>query len=72
MVANANPLPAKHGEFQFPRRRFVDQHAPAERAIYEAMGAVEMLGADPLLTEAVTALGKAADLVADWLEGKTG
>ena len=72
MTANANPLPAKYGEFNIPRRAIVDAMHQAETAIRTAMFEVEALGADPLLTDAVTKLITAKDLVSDWLEGKTG
>jgi hypothetical protein len=72
MTANTNPLPVTHGEFGFPRRSCLDANHQAELAIRAAIDAVEALGADPLLTQAVTKLGEAKDLVAGWLEGKTG
>jgi hypothetical protein len=56
-----------------PRRNRLDLNTPAELAIREAMMAVESCGAHVLLTEAVTLLGKAKDLVADFVElGKDG
>jgi hypothetical protein len=71
MTANANPLPSNHGEFNFPRRNCIDANHAAELAIRAAIDAVEGLGADPLLTDAITKLGEAKDRVADWLEGKS-
>ena len=44
---------------------------PAERAIDDAMEAVERHGGSLKLTEAVTLLSKARDCVADHVEGKT-
>lgn len=72
MAAKTNPLPSKHGEHGFPRRACLVANDSSELAIFEAVIAVEALGADPLLTQAVTKLGEAKDLVSDWLEGKTG
>lgn len=72
MTANTSPLPATHGELDFPRRNCLDASHQAELAIRAAIDAVEALGADPLLTDAVIKLGEAKDRVADWLEGKTG
>jgi hypothetical protein len=40
----------------------------AERAIYNAVQAVEAVGASPALTEAVILLQKARDIVADHVE----
>lgn len=44
-------------------------HTMAERAITEAMQAVEQAGASPALTDAVNLLSKARDRVADHVEG---
>lgn len=52
-----------------PRRARLDQFTPAERAIYEAMKAVEDLPPDKRLTDAVVLLGRARDLVADFVDG---
>lgn len=52
----------------FPRRNRVDLWTPAERAIYDAMQAVEQMPAHPLLTDAVILLGKARDRVADFVD----
>jgi hypothetical protein len=41
---------------------------PAERAIFDAMQAVEKMCAHPLLTEAVTLLDQARNKVADFVE----
>jgi len=51
-----------------PRRSCVDLFTPAETAIYEAMVAVEKVGAHPLLTDAVVLLGQARGKVADYVE----
>lgn len=74
MTATTNPLPVnveRFGSFQFPRRACIDQYHPSEKAIRDALIAVESLGADPLLTDAVTLLSQAQSKVADWLEGKS-
>lgn len=51
-----------------PRRNRVDQMFPAELAIREAVLAVERLGADVKLTEAVILLQQAKDKVADYVD----
>ena len=51
-----------------PRRNQIDQLTPAELKIREALAAVEELGADVLLTDAVVALGEAADKLADYVD----
>ncbi len=53
----------------FPRRNRVDLNTPAELAIRDAILAVEKVGASVGLTEAVILLGKAKDLVADFVDG---
>jgi hypothetical protein len=52
------------------RRIRLDLMEPAEKAIYNAMQEVEKIGADVLLTEAVILLGKAKDLVSDFIDKK--
>lgn len=54
-----------------PRRCRVDLATPPEKAIREAMGVVEDLGADVRLTEAVNLLGQALDKVADYVDGQS-
>lgn len=51
-----------------PRRAQMQQWIPAEKAIYDAMQAVEEAGAHPLLTDAVVLLDQAKDKVADFVE----
>jgi hypothetical protein len=72
MTATSNPLPSKHGEHGMPRRCCIDANHAAELAIRAAVREVESLGADPLLTDAVTKLTQAQERVADWLEGLSG
>ena len=55
----------------FPRRFRVDLMTPAELAILNAMGEVEKVGADVLLTEAVILLSHAQDKVADYVDSRT-
>lgn len=57
-------------ENEIPRRNNLELNTPAEKAIYDAMQEVEKVGADPKLTEAVTLLAKAKDIVADFVDGK--
>lgn len=52
------------------RRVRIDLQVPAERAIGEALGLVEQIGADVRLTDAVILLGQARDKVADFVDGK--
>ena len=51
-----------------PRRARMDLYTPAEKAIREAVNAVELAGAHPILTEAVILLGQAQEKVADFVE----
>lgn len=53
---------------QIPRRARLDLSAPAEVAIRNAMAAVEKLDADERLTNALTKLDDAMDLVADYID----
>ena len=50
------------------RRNRLDFNIPAEIAINHAMHAVENLGADVRLTDAVILLQKAKDLVSDFFD----
>ncbi len=52
-----------------PRRARLDRMTPAERAIYDAMEAVEKVGADVRLTDAVNLLCEAREAVADYVDG---
>lgn len=52
-----------------PRRARLDQWTPAELAIQEAVDAVEAMGADVRLTDAVVLLAAARDSVADYVDG---
>lgn len=52
----------------FPRRCRVDLYTSAEKAILDAVLAVEDTGAHPFLTEAVILLSQAKDKVADFVE----
>lgn len=52
-----------------PRRIDVNQHTPAEKAIQDAVAAVEALEADVRLTDAVVLLIQAKNRVADFVDG---
>lgn len=52
----------------FPRRCRIDLQTPAELAIRQAMLAVEVAGAHPLMTDAVMLLDQARNKVADYVE----
>jgi hypothetical protein len=54
---------------EIPRRCQMEHWTPAERAIYDAMQAVEAMPADTRLTSAVIKLGDAQNLVADFVDG---
>ena len=51
-----------------PRRMRLDLYTPAEKAIRDAVGAVEEAGAHSLLTDAVNLLQQAREKVADFVE----
>ena len=55
---------------EIPRRNRLDLNTPTELAIYNAIQEVEKLPADVKLTEAVTLLAKAKDLVSDFVDSK--
>ena len=55
---------------EIPRRNRIDLMTPAELAIRNAVVAVEEVGADELLTEAVILLGQAQEKVADYIDAK--
>lgn len=52
----------------FPRRDSLHKLEPAERAIWDAMQAVEAMPADPRLTDAVNLLKGAGEKVADFID----
>lgn len=51
-----------------PRRNRIDLMTPAEKAIYDAVGLVESMGAHVRLTDAVVLLGQARSAVADYVD----
>jgi hypothetical protein len=51
-----------------PRRCYIDKLTPAEKAIYDALVAVEAVGADPLLTEVSELLSQARSKMADYVD----
>ena len=53
-----------------PRRCRIDKLTPAEKAIYDAFVEVEKVWADIRLTEVVTLLSQARELLADFIEWK--
>ncbi len=53
---------------EIPRRNRLDLNTPAELSIYNAIQEVEKVGADVKLTEAVTLMAKAKELVSDWVD----
>ena len=55
-----------------PRRNQMQQWCEAERAIFDAIQAVERMAADERLTDAVILLGKAQNRVADFVDNVVG
>jgi hypothetical protein len=53
-----------------PRRCYFALMVPAEKAIHEAINAVEAMPADERLTAALILLGHAKDKVADYVDAK--
>lgn len=53
---------------EIPRRCCLNKLVPAEKAILDAMQAVEAMPADVRLTDAVILLGQAKDRVADFVD----
>jgi len=53
---------------EIPRRNRIDKLIPAEKAIYDAVQAVEELPAHPKLTDAVVLLQAARESVADYVD----
>lgn len=51
-----------------PRRNYIQKMVPAALAIRNATVAVEEVGADPWLTDAVVLLGQAFEKVADYID----
>jgi hypothetical protein len=52
----------------FPRANMLNEMLPSELAIHRAMQEIEKLPPDERLTEAVTLLQKAKDLVSDFVD----
>jgi len=57
---------------EIPRRARMDMWTPAEKAIQEAVDRVEEMGAHPKLTDIVVMLGRARELVADYVDERPG
>ena len=55
---------------EIPRRAYVDRMVTAEKAIMDAVNAVEQMPAHPLLTDAVVLLAQAKDKVSDYVDLK--
>lgn len=54
---------------EIPRRSDMQRWIAAEHQIYDAIQAVEALGAHPELTAVVVMLGNAQRKLADWYDG---
>lgn len=54
---------------EIPRRADQQRHTNAEKTIQLAIDAVEAMGADARLTDAVVLLGAAKNSVADFIDG---
>ncbi len=59
--------PSKYGT-DVPRRCYLEELTPEERAIRDLVDTVERLGAHPLLTATVIQLMKAGEDLADWVD----
>jgi hypothetical protein len=57
---------------KFPRRSCVYLLMPAEKAVYDAVQAVENVGADVRLTDAVVLLQLAREKLADYFDEQLG
>lgn len=57
---------------KFPRRFCVYLLTPAEKAVYDAVQAVESVGADVRLTDAVNLLSQAREKLADYFDEQIG
>jgi hypothetical protein len=55
---------------EIPRRIRLDLNNPAEKSIYNAIQEVEKLGADTRLTDIVVMLGKAKELLHDFVDSE--
>lgn len=64
----ARDLASHNGRSGVGRRSRVDLLVKEERALLDALIAVEALGAHPLLTDCVVAIGAARDRLADWID----
>lgn len=53
---------------KFPRRACLYLFTPAEKAVYDAVQAVEKVGADVRLTDAVVLLQQAREKLADYFD----
>jgi hypothetical protein len=62
-------VPRFDGTLEFPRRSCVDQRTPLETALWAVHARIEAMPASPHLTDAGSLLVKAADKLADYLEG---
>ncbi len=70
-VTKVSNMPRPHKRPDgIPTRADVTLWSPAEKAIGDAMAAVEAAGASPALTDAVTLLEQARDRVADHVESE--
>jgi len=56
----------------FPRRNRLDLNTKAELSIFNAIQEVEKAGVDPKLTDVVIMLGKAKELLAEYVDAKLG
>lgn len=53
---------------KFPRRACIYLLTPAEKAVYDAVHAVENVGADVRLTDAIVLLHQAREKLADYFD----
>lgn len=57
-----------YGTDSFPRRNRIHLLTPVEKQLYDVLQAVEGVGADPLLTEAVCLIQSAREKLAEYIE----
>lgn len=65
-----NEMTVKRFDAEFPRRGCLDLITPAEKAINDAMAAIEAIGADRRLTEAELLLAQVGKLVSDVIDDR--
>ena len=70
MSSNSIPMMVSRGtgSFTWPRRNCIDQLIPAEKALRDAIMAIDSLPGDVRLTDIVIRLTEEQNRLADWVE----